>query len=130
MPPTLILLGRFQDSCGLIERAASELGWRTAIAEGSDQFSRLCEKANTVGAFIDSGACQRSGLSEACSSTAHRRIKSIVCATSANRLEAHELESLGAFDALLLPLRYEEVRQSLGFLAQALRQKAVAVEAA
>lgn len=120
--PILVLLGEFPDDRAVIDRAAGEFGWRPVRAASYEQLEALCRGRDVIGTLVDFRTCRDAAcLSEACLSSRPNghRILPIVCTGVAGRLNPHELETLGAFDTLLLPLRYAEVRQALGFLAQA-----------
>lgn len=118
--PTLILLGQFPDDRPVIDAVAAEFGWQTAAAADQRQLEQLRQSGPVVGTLVDMATCgNAASLSAACGSGSMR---AVLCTSAAARMRADELEKLRAFDALLLPLQRDELRQSLGFLASALRR--------
>jgi hypothetical protein len=113
----LALLGDYADDRDVLDRAAAEFGWATAIVGDDEELARLGRVAPVAGVLLDMEALG-SGLPPALFTPCH--LPKILCARAARRLDHDDLVRFGAYDALLMPLRFNEVRQSLGFLAQAL----------
>ncbi|MCC6538702.1 MAG: hypothetical protein IT162_14195 [Bryobacterales bacterium] len=112
---SLALLGQFSDDRSVIDSVAAEFGWQTVEAADSRQLEQLHERGPVVGTLVDMSTCANP---DSVSSAP----RAVLCTGAAARVPEEELEKLGAFDALLLPLQRDELRQSLGFLAAALRR--------
>ncbi len=120
--PLLAILGDLDDERLVLDRAAKEFGWDTVSAGTPEELANSCEKARVVGVVVASREGRDPEAWRVWSNGA--KVRPILCWRPAERLEQHQLAEWNAYDALLLPLRFVEVRRSLGFLAQAVARDA------
>ena len=111
----------------VLEAAAREFGCSVAVAASLSELAACQVGKQTLAIIFHRGA-----LGAGCSWTHAIRslnrampgVRLIACHGYAERVDWTELSDAGAFHYLGLPLKADEVRQSLGFIAEAEKRKA------
>jgi hypothetical protein len=119
-PEVLVLLGDFAEGQTMLSRLAWKFGWSIRKAATSRDLRQVAREAQVVGVFLNTARWQgdvRGRVRETCSAAAGGRVVACHRFRDANRFD-HELPD-GTFYTLALPLDESEVRQSLGYLSEA-----------
>jgi DNA-binding NtrC family response regulator len=111
-----------------LEALASDFGCNLQPAKDLNALSAFASEHEIVAVLFDARALGMTwSRALQCIREAAPDALPIVCHTSSEKVDWPELAEAGAFHVLLLPLHPSEVKQSLGFIADAQRRQPVNV---
>jgi len=111
------------------EKLTPEFGWSVEVAEDANRLRRLGESGNVVAVFFEVDMLGRS-WEEALQSARDAAPQALLipCHRFSDSVNWPELADAGAFHALPVPLKQDEIRQSLSFVWSARLKRSKLVE--
>ncbi len=117
MHPTVVLLGNCSVDTPKVSNLVREFGWSVEAAPSLDHLRQLGRTGSIVAVLFeanDFGLSVEQALRAARKAAPNARL--IPCHRFSDVVDWPALADAGAFHALALPLNWDEVRQSLGFV--------------
>lgn len=120
--PAIAVFGDLPADSGILEPAAREFGWNVHRTPDIHALRSLSHSCGVVVVLFEYSSVTKPEDHLQTLRSAAGDARFIVCHRFSDSIAWSDWADAGAFDALLLPLKGNEVRRSLGFVWSAIRQ--------